>query len=631
MRNNTRSQGLLPAAQSPDSIPTARPFNFSTLPLFLFFLTPFAFASAQTGCPGCAVGLPTGLATDTVYLQPIPDGEQNLAYDADISFRMPKTTTPVAAIDSVTPPGLTISKIEIVGVDNLPPGLKWQPSQTIFQTASQTDGCIKICGKPLVPDTFILLVKLKATVLFITQETSFPMRFVVHPATSATDGFSMTNVEGCGEVTTSFVNNVPSGGQPSFSYSWDFGDGSTFAGENPPPHTFDAPGVYPVHYQAVVDTAGFILESFTVLAVECVDQLGAGAPDLYAYVDGPNGGAHLFNSQPDVNNATLPLTIPVGLKLDPTSNYTLSVWDEDSGLKGSDDACGSISFNFLSNDTLTSGGFKVALNIVHPVDTVRSTDTVTVYPQPAPPTVAAPDGLEACVGGSVVLGSNYGAGNQWFKNAASIPNATEFTYTATQPGFFQVRVTNTFGCTAISDSVEVVFHPLPLVPYFNNNNNRLTVADTNQLPPTYGLQWYNLAAPIPGETGLTYCVQQTSTYGLEVTDLATGCKNFFQAPIVFNPSFDCTVGSWEVRVGRISVFPNPATDAVVVQFDSPILANGRLRVFDLTGKTLLEMAVGAGSERATFDCAQLPAGVFSLEFSEENGLRQVGKLVVAGR
>ena len=631
MRNNTRSRGLLTAAQLPISVRSACPLDLSAFLLFLFFLLFFAAATAQTGCPGCAVALPAGLATDTVYLQPIPDGQQNAAYDADINFRMPKTTTPVAAIDSVTPPGLPISKIEIVGVDNLPPGLKWQPSQTIFQTASQTDGCIKICGKPLVPDTFILMVKLKATVLFISQETSFPMRFVVHPATTENEGFTMLNVEGCGAVTTSFVNQIPSNGQPGFAYSWDFGDGTTFAGENPPPHTFDAPGVYPVHYQAIVDTAGFILEGFTVLAVECADQLGAGAPDLYALIDGPNGGAHLFNSQPDVNNATLPLLIPVGLKLDATSNYTLSVWDEDSGLKGSDDACGSISFNFLSNDTLTAGGFKVVLNIVHPVDTVRATDTVTVFPQPVPPTVAAPDGLEACVGGSVVLGSNYGAGNQWYKNGASIPNATDFTYSATQPGFFQVRVTNTFGCTAISDSAEVVFHPLPLLPYFNNNNNRLTVADTNQLPPTYALQWFNLAAPIPGETGLTYCVQQTSTYGLEVTDLASGCKSFFQAPIVFNPAFDCTVGAWEVRVGRLAVFPNPATGAAIVQFASPIPAGGRLRVLDLTGKMLLETAVASGSTQAAVDCSRLVPGVFTLEFWDEKGQRQVGKLVVAGR
>ena len=232
--------------------------------------------SAQSGCPGCQTALPANLPADTLYLQNIPDGEAGLAYNQDISFRMPKTTTPVFAVDSITPPGLTISKIEIISVDGLPQGLYWEPSQWEFQTATETDGCIKICGTPTVSDSFVLTVKIKATVLFLVQEKTFPMRIYIAPKVSNTDGFSMSNFTGCGSAEVTFENNVPSGGADGFEYVWDFGDNTGFEGENPPPHTYTEPGIYTVSYHATVDTAGYILESVTVLDVECVDQLGAG-------------------------------------------------------------------------------------------------------------------------------------------------------------------------------------------------------------------------------------------------------------------------------------------------------------------------------------------------------------------
>ncbi len=190
---------------------------------------------AQTGCPGCTLNLPAGLPADTLYLQSLPDGEKGTYYDHDLSFRMPKTTTPVHAIDSTTLPGLTISKIEIISIDGVPPGLHWQPNQWIFETANQTDGCVKFCGTPSVSDSFVMTVKIKATVLFLTQEATFPLKIYIAPKVSTTQGFTMTNVTGCGSTTVTFENNIPSGGVPGFTYEWNFGDGTTYTGENPPP------------------------------------------------------------------------------------------------------------------------------------------------------------------------------------------------------------------------------------------------------------------------------------------------------------------------------------------------------------------------------------------------------------
>ncbi|MBK9017067.1 MAG: hypothetical protein IPM82_25090 [Saprospiraceae bacterium] len=117
----------------------------SLLFLLVFFALQSFFPtqiSAQFGCLGCNVSLPV-LPADTIYLGPAPDGVAGEYYDGDMSFRMPKTTTPVNATDPNTPAGLPISSIAIVAVVNVPPGLNWQPSQFTFNPSNHPDGCVK--------------------------------------------------------------------------------------------------------------------------------------------------------------------------------------------------------------------------------------------------------------------------------------------------------------------------------------------------------------------------------------------------------------------------------------------------------------------------------------------------------
>ncbi len=512
---------------------------------FLLFTT--LSLSAQTGCPGCLVSVPASLPADTLYLPKLPDGLQGSAYNQDISFRMPKTTTPVAAVDSTTPAGLPITSIEILSVEGLPPGMFWEPNQWVFQVADQTDGCIKICGTPNVSDSFTLIVRVKAKVFVVNKEATFPMRLYIAPKVSTTDGFSMTNFTGCDSTTVNFTNNLPSGGQPGFTYAWDFGDSTTFAGENPPPHTYTEPGTYVVHYQAIIDTAGYKLASIVVLDVDCEDQLGLGSPDLYLLIDDPNG-VNIFDSSPDVNNTPLPFTFPVGLTLG-TGNYTLRVIDEDSGAKGGDDDCGTLSFNLLSNDTVVAGGLTVVLNIVHVIDTLTATDTVIVY-------------------------------------------------------------------------------PLPQQPVYDVYKNRLRLIDTLNLPATYSLQWYYGNNPIPGETGFTYCAETEGLYGLLLTDLTTGCSNFYASSILADPAYDCTTATHDLAQLTFGVYPNPATNAAMIRLEQALSDPGRLRVWDAVGRLVYSQSLAAGSSSIPVDCAGWPNGLFLLEL-QSGGARGMVKLVLA--
>lgn len=592
--------------------------------LFLFFFTTTFFA--QTGCPGCIVDVPAGFPADTIYLPELPDGIKGTPYDHDVSFRLPKTTTPVHAIDSTTPPGLTISQFEILSVDGLPPGLYWQLNQSVFNPANQTDGCMRICGTPLESDSFELIVTLKATVFVISQESTFPMSLYIAPKVSTTNGFSLTNPTGCGELTVSFTNNVPSNGNQGFSYAWDFGDGSPLSDEeNPAPHTYSQPGAYEVQYQAIVDTAGFLLESIRVEDIDCTDPPLYGSPDLFIEIRYPDGNI-AFNSSPYINNTPLPYTFPVNMPLEP-GNYTLTVWDEDGGIKGSDDDCGTLSFNLLSNGTLVAGGLTVFMNILHPVDTIVSKDTVVVYPQPIAPLVDAPNGLQACEGATPpLLSSSYGFGNQWLEGGNPIADATDFIYMPTQSGIYSVRYTSSNGCLAVSDPVEVVIHALPEAPVWFNYNNSLRLTDTSALPAQYSLQWYDGNIPIPGETGFWYCSSESGEYGLIVTDLATGCTNTHFAEVVNNPNFDCLVNIQYPEILNFEIVPNPARTEARVQLPPVFTGVGLIRVWDATGRLVSEYNTNTGENIIRLDLQSVQNGVYAVEFTTAH-FRGTGRLV----
>ncbi len=595
----------------------------------LFFSVIVAFLAtgsffAQSGCPGCAVNLPAGLPDDTLYLPPLPAGEKGKPYDADLSFRVPKTTTPVSKVDTTTPPGLPISRIEIVGVENLPPGLSWQANKTVFETASETDGCFKMCGIPLKADSFVLTVKLRATVFIFTQETSFTMSLVIKAPVSTNQGFTMTNVEGCGTTTVTFTNNIPSNGKSGFSYEWDLGDGTKYTGETPPPHTYTQPGTYVVNYKARIDTVGYILTGITIVSLGCTDLFSN--PDPYLRI--AKGGQPVFQNN-HVNDISLPYTFNMNLPLTQQTNYTLEVWDEDSGIDLSDDLCGSLPFNVLSGgDTLQAGGLRVILQIVNPIEEITASDTVVVYPLPAPPTVTASQTV-ACAGEEIVLVSSQTKGTQqWFRNGQPIAGATDFIYLATESGSYQVQFTDSLGCSAISLQKTLLFYPLPNEPVFLNDRNNLELIDTTALPANYALQWYMQGVPIPGANGFEYCAQRDGTYALEVTDLSSGCTRRFTMTVTVNPNFDCMVSTHEQTIGRLTLYPNPTSDAAWLELEEVLDTEAHLRIWDASGRLLHHRLLSAGHVRIQIDGAWVGAGVYIVELQAGTKLYRNRWLVV---
>jgi PKD repeat protein len=584
-------------------------FAFLRILLFLSIVSTTSL-SLWAQCPGCAVDLPT-LPEDTIFIGNAPNGVVGMYYDEDISFRVPKTTTPVAAVDSTILPGLPITSITITAVTNLPLGLSWEASQLEFQVDEETDGCVKFCGIPVFSDSFFVQVQLEAQVIGITQSASFALPIYIEPASSVNDGFAMANNVGCGSTTVSFTNNVPSNGNAGFSYSWDFGNGNTSTQENPPPQIYSSPGIYPVTYEATVDTTGYFLTNVTVEDTDCNDFAipPGNKPDLYFEVQSP-GGVTIYTSSTQ-NNADLPASFDLTLTLG-TGNYTLTVYDDD--LFG-DEECGSVNFTQTTTGLLIDGSLEVTLDIVHPVTVIQTTDTVQVFPQPEVPLID-PLNAQLCAGDSLALFTDYTENLQWDQDSLLLPGDTLNPLIIQEEGTYWVTYANEFGCTATSLPSTIEIIPLPFQPVYVNENNLLYLFFPDSLPDNYSLQWFTEGIPIAGANGLEFCISEagTANYSVLVTDLDTGCSNSYSTEETYDQEVDCynaTVSTLEDS--DITLFPNPVVDQVSVKSGAQWQAGvTKFRCFNQLGQMIwqTERFHAGGPLEQTFDLGHLPSGSY---------------------
>ncbi|PHN01345.1 T9SS type A sorting domain-containing protein [Flavilitoribacter nigricans] len=587
--------------------------------IFTFLNLLFFTAYSQSGCPGCAVSLPDTLGLDTIFLTAAPDGQAGVYYEGDVSFRLPKTTTPVAAVDPDIPSGLGISKITISGVSNVPPGLSWEASQMEFDTEEQTDGCVRFCGTPLQPGLYLVDVTITARVVIIDQTANVTIPILILPAESTTDGFNMINNSGCGAVAVTFENNVPSNGRAGYSYRWDFGNGNVSMEENPDFQLYDMPGNYPVSYQALIDTTGYFLTKVNVTTVGCNDLLG-GRPDLKVNVINPDGV--LFYVSDIVQNASTPVTFEMNIPLD-TGNYVIAITDDDSGLGGADDQCGNVIFNRNTSGNLSDGSLALRLEILHPVDTVSSTDTVFVYDQPDPPLITEAGPSPLCIGDTVLLIASYSENIQWYRDSVPLLNATDDSLAIMVNGNYWVVYTSPDGCIAESEPLSLSFGELPESVLFVNDNNELSLFDPGILPASAEIRWYQDGVLLEGFAETTYCIDASATYTIEVVDLATGCSASYSQAMTYDPLYPNCVSPVVDRlpegVTAVQLFPNPTRGPLRWSIQTDRALPVTVSLHTVTGQQLQEenWRLNAGEQTREWELSELPAGMYLIRIGAE--------------
>lgn len=370
---------------------------FTMLTLLVVLLT----ASVQTAtaqCPGCTINLPAGIPADTIYVDTLPFAFKNVYYQDSMSFRVPYTTDPLAAVappGTSVPTGLNVDYFKVVSVTGLPPGLSWigdRPSPMIYnETAPDTrDGCIILCGTPAASGTFTINVNLEIQVAGIVFPTPpIPLAFIVYPDTNAT--FTTNISSGCAPFFVQINNLVPSNGEPNITYDWDFGNGTTSTSENPDSveYTLADTGMVAIRQQVIIDTFPYLLDRVIVTATDCSDPIFNREPDMYMIIY--DDTTQIINTDPNFgligntqNNENAPDTMvfagPLRLKNTP---FLIEIWDDDTAEFNPDDQCGGGSISVGANDgagihVANNGGLSIQYEISHYIDTIVYIDSVFV-------------------------------------------------------------------------------------------------------------------------------------------------------------------------------------------------------------------------------------------------------------
>src|SRR6185436_9249300 len=215
----------------------------------------------------------------------------------------------------------------------------------------------------------------------------------------------------------------------------------------------------------------------------------------------------------------------------------------------------SVQFNDTTGTSLISrkwyfqGGTPATATGLHPTVTYNSPGNYTVtlvrttaagtdstvkasyiQVQTPPPAVASPGGPTTfCVGGSVLLSANTGAGltHQWQKNSVDIAGATSSAYSANTTGSFRVIVTAANTCSTISNTIAVTLNGKPSAVItaggavtFCPGGSVLLTANTGT---GFTYVWKKNTVAIAGATTNTYSVTATGDYKVTITNL-NGCS-----------------------------------------------------------------------------------------------------------
>jgi hypothetical protein len=224
------------------------------------------------------------------------------------------------------------------------------------------------------------------------------------------------------------------------------------------------------------------------------------------------------------------------------------------------------------------------------------------------------DGLPAiCASQPELLNANTGTGlsYEWFYNGVVIPAASQPDYSATQAGIYKVKIA--FQDCISSDSVLVTLGENPpnfQISYLGTTTfcegGDVLLESVNVSGYTY--QWLLNGLDIPQSNYISFSVDSSGTYSLEVTN-PDGCQAISTNTIPVTV-LDCAKID-DVISSSFAVYPNPAIDFINLQF-ADIQHGISVSISDVNGRIIFSQSSNSSSQLVQIPVANLSQGLYIL-------------------
>ncbi len=513
-----------------------------------------------------------------------PDAVVNEFYTENITFYLPsQVNDPASGVNA------TLLEVAISSVSGLPFGLalSFNDDDAVFLPSSgENFGCATICGTPLIPGIYQVLINADVLINALGFETSLQQSFstsiTVLAAEGQTGSFSFDQNAGCGSIDVNFSASFSAPAPAQTSYAWDFGNGQTSTTASPPTVSYAEPGAYSVWLTTTV--ASLSLEQVYVSNLNDnwsgdVDDFISTADPYFQLLNG-NGNTVFTSGTVDNTTNTVWNLTPITLGDPP---YSIQFFDDDDFSQ--DDALGSVGLtlepgqHFFDAGNGTTGTYTIALFIN---TEITDSAVVTVFP--------LPNDTLLITGDIATLVEPSPSTTFWLQNNLPATGLSGSLAQLTESGVYSVELTNAFGCAS---STNEVVYCAPVAIEYSALAGELYVADEYE-----SYQWYFNGLPIDGATNSYHLLEGAGNYAVQVTT-SFGCDIESSVYVVENSIHETTERS-------LFLFPNPVCDFVAVRGAGP----GQWKIFDAAGKICDEGSTP--SAEFSININVLPPGVYTL-------------------
>jgi hypothetical protein len=517
--------------------------------LLLLCFTFFNLKTALGQCETCTPDSTCISADGFPMMCPLtpPDATVNEYYSENITFYLPALVNdPSSGVEA------TLVEVTITSVSGLPYGLEFSfnDNDNVFlPSAGENFGCATICGTPIIPGVYQVIIAADVQLIALGFETSLQQSFstsiTVVAAEGQTGSFTFDQNAGCGSINVVYNASFSAPAPAITTHAWDFGNGTTSNLASPGIISYDAPGSYTTSLTTTI--ANLSLEQVSVSNLNDnwtgdIDDAFSDADPYFQLVNGSGAVVYTSGTNDNTSNTTWNFT-PLVLGEPP---YTVRFFDADDFTQ--DDDLGAASINleqgeqFFDAGNGTVGTYTIGLSI-----TTQLTDstTITVFPLPSD--------LLTLTDNLATLEEPEPSTVFWLQNGMPAPDFTGNNAILTESGVYSVELTNEFGCSA---STNEVIYCAPLSIEFNAAAGELSVPDEFA-----SYQWYFNGLPLDAANSSYLMTTEPGNYAVQVTT-DFGCD--IQSSVYILES-----SIKQIATDHIYLFPNPASDVLGVRLPTP--------------------------------------------------------------